>query len=216
MLFIKVKAISILLIFLTVLIFKPGFELCIYSGICMDESKQNKESTEIMFRKDADTNSREISRRKVLGFIGWGAFWSTVAASLASTGRFFSPSVLYEPSPVFKAGPVSDFLPGVSTRFLTSERVWIINDNGMIYALIANCTHLGCTPDWLFNENKFKCNCHGSGYYISGVNFEGPAPRAMERTKIFIGDDEQIIVDKSRSFIFEKGEWENPASFIKV
>ena len=33
------------------------------------------------------------------------------------------------------------------------------------------------------SENKFKCPCHGSGYDSEGVNFEGPAPRPMDRAK---------------------------------
>ena len=34
---------------------------------------------------------------------------------------------------------------------------------------------------WLEEAQKFKCPCHGSGFYITGVNFEGPAPRPLER-----------------------------------
>ena len=36
-------------------------------------------------------------------------------------------------------------------------------------------------PNWLDGEQKFKCPCHGSGFYMTGVNFEGPAPRPLER-----------------------------------
>ncbi len=83
-------------------------------------------------------------------------------------------------------------------------------------ALSTTCTHLGCTPNWLEREQKFKCPCHGSGYFISGVNFEGPAPRPLERWALSVGDDGQLVVDKSRSFHAERGEWSNPDSFIKV
>ena len=48
------------------------------------------------------------------------------------------------------------------------------------------CTHLGCTPNWLSEENKFKCPCHGSGYYMNGVNFEGPTPRPLERFAVTV------------------------------
>ena len=86
----------------------------------------------------------------------------------------------------------------------------------MIYALIAICTHLGCTPNWLSEEQKFKCPCHGSGYYKSGINFEGPTPRPLERAAISLASDGQILVDKNVMFRFEKGEWNNPGSFLKV
>ncbi len=182
----------------------------------VNETTQGSEAPSIKFRRDAIADPKEISRRKVLGFLGWGTFWATLAASLAGTGRFMFPSVTYEASPIFKAGFPKDYPEGVSTRFLTDKQIWIVNNGSIIYALISICTHLGCTPDWLVNESKFKCNCHGSGYYLSGVNFEGPTPRALERAALSVGDDGEMIVDKSKKFLYEKGEWEKSDAFVKV
>ncbi|HCR18547.1 MAG TPA: Rieske (2Fe-2S) protein, partial [Candidatus Latescibacteria bacterium] len=84
------------------------------------------------------------------------------------------------------------------------------------FALFSICTHLGCTPNWLSNEQKFKCPCHGSGFYSSGINFEGPAPRPLERARIVLADDGQILVDKNTKFQYEKGQWESPESFLQV
>src|SRR5918995_1213526 len=69
-----------------------------------------------------------------------------------------------------------------------------------IFAIFAKCTHLGCTPRWLAAENKFKCPCHGSGFFKSGLNFEGPAPRPLDRFKLSVGDDGQLVVDKAKVF----------------
>ncbi len=77
------------------------------------------------------------------------------------------------------------------------------------------CTHLGCTPNYLSAENKFKCPCHGSGYRLTGVNFEGPAPRPLERARVALSDDGQILVDKSRKFQYELGQWKDPDSFLE-
>ena len=63
---------------------------------------------------------------------------------------------------------------------------------------------------------KFKCQCHGSGFRSSGINFEGPAPRPLERYKISLANDGQILVDKTKSFKFEKGEWNRTESKLKV
>ena len=93
---------------------------------------------------------------------------------------------------------------------------WIVRTNEIIYVLSTVCTHLGCTPNWLEAESKFKCPCHGSGFYMTGINFEGPAPRPLERFRISIGDDGQIVVDKSKKFQQEKGEWSDPESFVRV
>jgi len=78
--------------------------------------------------------------------------------------------------------------------------VWIVREEEGIYCIFAKCTHLGCTPRWLASESKFKCPCHGSGFYVSGLNFEGPAPRPLDRFKISVGDDGQLVVDKNKIF----------------
>jgi len=49
-----------------------------------------------------------------------------------------------------------------------------------------------------------------------GVNFEGPAPRPLERYAIRRADDGQIEVDKSRKFQKELGQWNDPDSFLQV
>ena len=89
------------------------------------------------------------------------------------------------------------------------------NEEG-IYALSTICTHLGCTPNWLEAENKFKCPCHGSGFYMTGINFEGPAPRPLERHRIIMAEDGQVLIDKSRSYKQEAGQWSDPESFLSL
>ena len=51
---------------------------------------------------------------------------------------------------------------------------------------------------------------------MTGINFEGPAPRPLERYSISLGDDGQIVIDKAKKFQWEKGEWSDPASFLAV
>ena len=89
-------------------------------------------------------------------------------------------------------------------------------NDSKLYALVAVCTHLGCPPNWLEAQNKFKCPCHGSGYYKNGINFEGPAPRPLERAAISLADDGQIEVDKSKTFQEEMGQWSDPSCYIPV
>jgi cytochrome b6-f complex iron-sulfur subunit len=147
--------------------------------------------------------------------LGWGAFVGALGAAGAGCVRFLFPNVTFEPPQQFKVGFPSAFAEGVDEKFKSEYGVWICrNRDGQIYALISVCTHLGCTPNWLAGENKFKCPCHGSGFYSTGVNFEGPAPRPLERAAIKIDDDGQLLVDKDRKFLYEKGQWEDPASFV--
>ena len=149
--------------------------------------------------------------------VGWVAFSAACASSLVATARFLFPNVLFEPPQAFKAGFPGEYNVGeVDTRWKDAFGVWIVREADGFYALIAVCTHLGCSPNWLPAENKFKCPCHGSGFYKSGVNFEGPAPRPLERARIVLSDDGQILVDKSVKFQQEKGEWTKDESFLKV
>jgi cytochrome b6-f complex iron-sulfur subunit len=156
--------------------------------------------------------------------LAWAAFTASMLAALTATARFMFPNVLFEPPPTFKAGYPNEIQVGqVDERFKQKFAVWLVrtaydqyaNASG-IFALSTVCTHLGCTPNWLEAEQKFKCPCHGSGYYKTGVNFEGPTPRPLERYAISLADDGQILVDKSRKFQEEKGEWSNPAAFLKL
>ena len=149
--------------------------------------------------------------------VGWAAFSAVVGGYLTMFIRFMFPNVLFEPKQVFKAGFPDEYTAGeVSERWKDKYASWIVRDDEKIYALSTVCTHLGCTPNWLSNENKFKCPCHGSGFYKTGINFEGPAPRPLERFKISLADDGQILVDKTKKYQQEKGEWKDPESYLSV
>ncbi len=144
-----------------------------------------------------------------------GGIWSLAMA------RFMMPNTVLELPSKFKIGPESDYPYGkVSEKFKASRGVWIVNTDfegaPAIYALSSVCTHLGCTPSWLEAEQKFKCPCHGSGFYITGINFEGPAPRPLERVGLALTPDGQLEVDKSRKFQEELGQWQDPKSFVRI
>jgi cytochrome b6-f complex iron-sulfur subunit len=148
--------------------------------------------------------------------IAWTALTASLIGMLLGTVRFLFPNVLSEPPSKFKVGDPKTYEEGKVVERFKDQGAWIVRNNGIIYALSTTCTHLGCTPNWLEREGKFKCPCHGSGFKITGVNFEGPAPRPLERWGIFVGDDGQLVVDKSKKFQKELGAWDNPESFIKA
>jgi cytochrome b6-f complex iron-sulfur subunit len=179
--------------------------------------------------KSASKATAEVEDRR--GFLSYavGSFMALGFTALSVTGglftfglaRFMFPNVLAEPPSKFKVGFKDGFPSGkVETKFVAQYGVWVVNGEfqgqPQIYALKTVCTHLGCTPSWLEAEQKFKCPCHGSGFYKDGVNFEGPAPRPLERYAIRIADDGQLEIDKSRSFQEELGQWADPESFVNV
>ena len=136
--------------------------------------------------------------------------WTAVAAFLTAWFlaffRFFLPRTLFEPATSFKVGYPADYGLGVDTKWQQKYRIWVDRTPDRLFVIYARCTHLGCTPDWKPSENKFKCPCHGSGYDSEGVNFEGPAPRPMDRAHVEIAPDGQILVDVSKLYQWPKGQ----------
>jgi len=135
--------------------------------------------------------------------------WATVAAALTTFFlmfvRFFLPRSILEPSSVFRIGPPGDYALGVDTKWQQQYRIWVTRTSDRLFVIYARCTHLGCTPDWKASENKFKCPCHGSGYDSEGINFEGPAPRPMDRAKVALDAEGQVVVDVGKLFEWPKG-----------
>lgn len=138
--------------------------------------------------------------------VTWTFIWGFVGAMSLMVMRFFFPRTLFEPKTQFAVGTPADFGLGVDTRFQQAYRIWVVRKPGRVFVIYARCTHLGCTPDWKESENKFKCPCHGSGYDDEGVNFEGPAPRPMDRAHVELNPQGQIVVDVSRLYTCAKGQ----------
>jgi len=166
----------------------------------------------------SDDNT-QVTRRSFFSWLslGWLAFVAATGGFFTMMLRFFFPNVLFEPVQTFRAGYPEDYEAGqVDLRWKAKYATWIVRNDEGIYALSTTCTHLGCTPNWLAAEQKFKCPCHGSGFRKTGINFEGPAPRPLERFKIVLADDGQIVIDKTIKYQQEKGQWSDPEAFLKV
>jgi cytochrome b6-f complex iron-sulfur subunit len=149
--------------------------------------------------------------------------WLSVAGFLTTCFlmfiRFFLPRSITEPASTFRVGYPGDYALGVDTKYQQQYRIWVDKTSDRLFVIYARCTHLGCTPDWKASENKFKCPCHGSGYDSEGVNFEGPAPRPMDRAHVELDPEGQIVVDVSRLFQKPKGEvghFDDPGAFIPL
>ena len=109
-------------------------------------------------KKEKEEEQNTIwSRREFFSLAGWAGFMASLGLSAAYFARLLFPRVLFEPSPIFKAGYPNDYTVGaVSTKYIKDQRVWIVRDEEGIYVLYGLCTHLGCTPRWLNTENKKK------------------------------------------------------------
>jgi len=149
--------------------------------------------------------------------------WASVAGFLTTCFlmfvRFFLPRAIFEPSSTFKIGFPGDYALGVDTKYQQMYRIWVDKTSDRLFVVYARCTHLGCTPDWKASENKFKCPCHGSGYDSEAINFEGPAPRPMDRADVRLDAEGQIVVNVAKLYKWPKGEkneFNDPGAYIPL
>ncbi|MGA8153988.1 MAG: Rieske 2Fe-2S domain-containing protein [Terriglobales bacterium] len=160
-----------------------------------------------------EDNEINRARRRLV----WASVAAFLTAWLLAFFRFFLPRTLFEPATSFKIGYPSDYGLGVDTKFQQKFRIWVDRTPDRLFVIYARCTHLGCTPDWKPSETKFKCPCHGSGYDSEGINFEGPAPRPMDRCHLEIAADGQILVDAAKLYQWPKGQpshFNDPGAYL--
>ncbi len=167
------------------------------------------------FKQGGSAKEQVKTRRRFVAFAISGFLTTNFLMFL----RFFFPRTIFEPKTIFRIGTANDFGIGVDTKFQNSNRIWVVKNTERLFVISAICTHLGCTPDWKQSEQKFKCPCHGSGYDPEGVNYEGPAPRPMDRAKVELDAEGQIVVDTSIVYKWEKGkasQFDDPAAYIPI
>jgi cytochrome b6-f complex iron-sulfur subunit len=154
-------------------------------------------------------------RRRIV----WASIASFMGVSFLMFLRFFLPRAIFEPSSVFRIGFPGDYAVGVDTKWQQQYRIWVVRNTERLFVIYARCTHLGCTPDWKASENKFKCPCHGSGYDSEGVNFEGPAPRPMDRAQVQLDAEGQLVVNVGKLYEWPKGgenHFNDEGAFIRT
>jgi len=163
-------------------------------------------------------DASDVSRRSILGSTGWLALGGSACLSGLAFQRFLFPNTLAEPDPVLRVGPLkryADLPVGNVVDHLSDQGVWIIRLSDRIAALSTVCTHLGCLTYWDADAQRFRCPCHGSSFARTGTQIEGPAPRALDRLAIRV-ENETVVIDRSQTFRFERGQWDDPSSFVFV
>lgn len=168
------------------------------------------EATQQTLRRTAQASGKDVSlwyRRDFFSAAGWAALFVAIMTGLMGFVRYMFPRVLFEPPTTFLAGTPNEYsLGAVNEKFKKDRRVWIVRqEDGSFFAISAICTHLGCTPNWFAIDDKFKCPCHGSGFRRDGTNYEGPAPRPLDRVKISLTSEGRLVIDKGTVFRMAPG-----------
>jgi cytochrome b6-f complex iron-sulfur subunit len=67
-----------------------------------------------------------------------------------------------------------------------------------VAAIYKVCTHLGCIYSWTTSNNRFECPCHGSKFRLDGRRIESPAPRDLDRFKVYaVAEDRATVLAES-------------------
>jgi glycine/D-amino acid oxidase-like deaminating enzyme/nitrite reductase/ring-hydroxylating ferredoxin subunit len=78
---------------------------------------------------------------------------------------------------------VDDLGPGEAAVVRTglSKTAAYRDDDGVLHAVSARCTHLGCIVGWNAAERSWDCPCHGSRFGVDGDVLQGPAVEPLGR-----------------------------------
>ncbi len=166
---------------------------------------------------ETTAGAANLTRREFLYYI-WGASIALFTVEITGLivwfmlprfregefgGRFTLPSdVLPDVNdPPFDYPDGRFWLVNVNTQDATGcERMWTAPGDGDIQGVAAIykvCTHLGCIYAWVDANNRFECPCHGSKYRLDGRRIEDPAPRNLDRFKLFALDDSESVIAES-------------------
>jgi glycine/D-amino acid oxidase-like deaminating enzyme/nitrite reductase/ring-hydroxylating ferredoxin subunit len=58
------------------------------------------------------------------------------------------------------------------------------DEQGIVHAISAACTHLGCIVSWNNGEKSWDCACHGSRFDCSGKVLHGPAVKDLQQKSV--------------------------------
>lgn len=68
---------------------------------------------------------------------------------------------------------------------LDGKKVGIYKDmQGVVHAVNATCTHMGCDVAFNHSEKSWDCPCHGARFSVDGIVLNGPADRDLEYIKL--------------------------------
>jgi cytochrome b6-f complex iron-sulfur subunit len=99
------------------------------------------------------------------------------------------------------AARVSDMKPneGIIFRFGTKPGLLIEEKPGEYTAMVAVCTHLGCTVQYRSDHHDVWCPCHNGVYDIHGRNISGPPPRPLQALDVQVRGDQIFVRRKEEA-----------------
>jgi cytochrome b6-f complex iron-sulfur subunit len=124
--------------------------------------------------------------------------WAAIASLpvLYAIVRYVVPSSNADAAPVsVSVGKRSEFSPGIVKLVREGKYPFFVREtgSGLIESFSARCSHLGCIVQYIEDDDRFRCNCHGSLFDENGTNLTGPAIRPLQPYRVEIRGDEVVV-----------------------
>jgi hypothetical protein len=158
--------------------------------------------------------------------IRWALGGAALAAGIGTTGvvvaRRLSSTGSRDGSGLIAVGDPSIFEPNSAVEVHESDPpIWVVRSTGYdgldtIYALRGRCPGGGSLASWSPETRTFECPGSADRYAISGLPLTGSGKRALERYRVALADDGRLVVDSTRTFREELGQWADSESFIRL
>ena len=134
--------------------------------------------------------------RRTFIVAGVGGLLATSAGGIYASVKSLYPTINYEPSLKAEIGLPEEF-SGVNMRQVQvgGKKISIMRGDNGLYALVRNCTHMGCIPYLSDEEQIFRCPCHGSSFTLEGDVIKGPAPEPLYRASITVNPRGRIEIN---------------------
>jgi cytochrome b6-f complex iron-sulfur subunit len=127
---------------------------------------------------------------------GVGGLLVASAGGIYASVKSLYPAVSYEPSLKAEIGLPEEFAGNIMKQVQVGGRkISVMKGDSGLYALIRNCTHMGCIPYLSTEEQLFRCPCHGSVFTMEGDVVKGPAPEPLYRASITVNARGRIEIN---------------------
>lgn len=116
----------------------------------------------------------------------WGELYDPSRPVMRGIGEFVTEQVntLAQYADWVTRGEIdsaAELAPGEAAILRDGARKLAVHrdDAGVLHAVSATCTHLGCVVHWNADERSWDCPCHGSRFGVDGEVLHGPSASAL-------------------------------------
>jgi cytochrome b6-f complex iron-sulfur subunit len=151
---------------------------------------------------NSEGTAPSLPRRRFAEMILGTGLIASAASFLYPVFKYLIPPKLPEfGNEAVPAARISEVKPneGVIFRFGSKPGLLIEESPGKYTAMVAVCTHLGCTVQYRSDHHDVWCPCHNGVYDIHGRNISGPPPKPLQQLDVQVRGDQIFVRRKEEA-----------------